>query len=365
MEQERAPQTQPGAEEGAAADGGEQQPESVGDMLGRLGFDDGQADEDPIAPADEVQQRLQQMRGEQPSRQPGEAGDEEEPGDDQEPVDPLQPLRETLDAGDTQLPDDDEAFEQELAGLGDVRLVPRGHLDRVYEQRNRLRERYGVGTDGQGAYDEALALLKQAGPDSQVAIQNLVAQLYQHWSQQAQQAENGGYGMSQPTGGYPTQQQPAAQMPFPQAPPADQPPAWAQDLIGKVSSLTQQQEQQLRQQERQEVLSSVERELRRWDLLGDPLAQQYVGMTMRQDPSIPVPELVKRYAELKRKSFEQVANDPASGPVPPAGSLSPDIGRGTTGAMPPSGGGGVNLAQLKGEERVKAAEAILRGSRGR
>jgi len=352
-------QHQPGSE---AEDGQGSLPTEIGTLLAGVGLGD-EEQADPIAAPDEVTQRLRMLTGgAADGRQPGEpAGDQPE---DDAGLDPLAPFRETLDAADPQLPDDDAGFEEWLTKAMEKGQAPKPILDRVYGQRNKLRERYVVGQDGKGAYDDFLELAKQAGPDSRSAVQNLTAALYQQWSQQQQDQQPGGeYGMSQPQGGYPqTQTQPPVFTPQPQQ---DQAPAWAQEIIGTVKSLSAQQEQAARQQVRDGLLKSVETELRKWDLLDDGLAQEYIGMRMQADPSVPIPELVKQYAEKKRRGYEQATTRPAGGQVPPPGDLSPDIGRGSTGAVPPSKGAGIDLKSLTGEERIKAAEALIRSSQRR
>jgi hypothetical protein len=357
MEQTRGQPNQDGDGDVGAGE----QPTGVQALLESIGLED--ESDDLTATPDEVTSRLQQMlRGDQGQ----EPGDEQGEQTGEGPVDPLRSFREVLEATEDQDPEDDKLFEEELAKADARRLVPRERAERLKRQRDDLRSRLAIGEDGKtGAYDEVLALIKQAGPDSRTAIQNLTSALWQQFQQQAQQQQGGyDYMGQQAPGGYPPQTSAAPVFAPQQQAGGEQPPAWAQGLIGRVENLAAQTEQQARSQAREGLLKSVETELRKWDLLNDPLAQQHIGLRMQQEPSVPIPELVKQYAEMKRKSFEQVSQ-PAGGSTPPPGSLSPDIGRGMTGAMPPARGLGIDLRKLQGDERVKVAEALIRGTQKR
>lgn len=349
MEQTRGQPNQDGNGEAA------EPKQSIEQVIAGLGV---ASDEEPDVDAAEVRGRMSRILGVEQDQEPD--GEQGEP-DGGESADPLRPFRETLEAAEDQDPDDDRLFDEELAKADSRRLVPRERAERLKRQRDDLRAKYAVGDDGKtGAYDEAITLLKQAGPDSRTAIQNLSAALWQQFQAQQQQ---GGYDYmgQQAPGGYPPQT-PAAPVFAPQQPVGgDQPPAWAQGLIGKVEALSAQTEQQARAQARDGILKTVETELRKWDLLEDPLAQEHIGMQMQMHPEVPIPELVKQFAEKKRKAFMGVGQL-AGGAVPPPGSLSPDIGRGTTGSVPPPKGTGLDLRKLQGDERAKVAEALIRAS---
>jgi len=340
-----------------------QQPTSVAEFLADLEAQGAEGARREPDGDDEVQQRLQQLiggrdeEGAQPDGQEARGG---EPGSD----DYLKPFREALGASDGQS-QTDEDFEREVSeGFGGRGLVPREKAERLQRQRNALREKYAVGEDGKtGAYDEALQLLKQAGPDSRTAIANLTNFLYQQFQQQ-QGSDSGGYGMGQQQG----MPVPGAAGPVYAAPVpgvgqgAGQVPEWAQRLLERVEMLAQGHERASREQGQQALLSSVESELRKWDLLDDPLAQQFVGYRMREDPSVPIPALVKQYADEKKRQFEKAfGGQPSRGGIPPPGSLSPDIGRGNSGAAPPAKAGGLDLRKLEGEDRIAVATRLIEG----